>query len=84
VEIDVDLIKRAQMLTFMEYSLSEVEDILLNEGYPDKQIKELVGSTEEALDNLIPDKMKTAYQPVKKSYGEKTKLVKLLKQITKK
>jgi hypothetical protein len=79
VEIDIDLIKRAQMLTFMENSLSEVADILLKEGYPEKQIKELIGSTEKALDNLIPDKMKTAYQPVDKGYGYKTKLAKIIK-----
>lgn len=78
MEIDVDLIKRAQMLTFMENSLSEVEEILLREGYPEKQIKNYLGSTEEALDDLIPDRMKTAYQPVDKGYGYKTKLAKII------
>jgi hypothetical protein len=78
VEIDVDLIKRAQMLTFMEYPLSEVKEILIKDGYPEKQVAELIGSTKKALDDLIPDKIKNAYQPVDKGYGYKTKLAKII------
>ncbi|MDD2234096.1 MAG: hypothetical protein PHZ11_02425 [Desulfitobacteriaceae bacterium] len=78
MEIDVDLIKRAQMLTFMENSLSEVEEILLREGYPENQVKTYIGSTEAALDSLMPDRTKIDHQLVDKGYDYKTKLEKII------
>jgi hypothetical protein len=77
VEIDYDLMKHAQTLTLMEYPLSKVKEILIRDGYPEEQVVELIDSTEETLEDLIPEKMKNAYLPVDKGYGYKTKLVKI-------
>lgn len=54
MEIDNNLILRAQMLLTLEHPLSQVRDILLREGYPDEQVMELIEATEEVLNYLVP------------------------------
>ncbi len=78
MEIDDDLMKRAQILTLMEYPLSEVREILMKDGYPEAQVAELIDSTEETLEDLLPDKMKDPYPPVDKRYGYKTKMARII------
>ncbi|MHB8124834.1 MAG: hypothetical protein ACYDEJ_04175 [Desulfitobacteriaceae bacterium] len=73
VEIDIDLIKHAQMLTLQEYPLSQVREILLKEEYPGEQVREYIDCTEEALNDLVPKNLRSE-QPVRKSSGEKTKI----------
>lgn len=54
VEIDYDLVQRAQMLLTLDHPLSQVRDILLREGYPGEQVNELIDATEEVLNYLVP------------------------------
>ena len=54
MEIDYNLVQRAQMLLTLDHPLSQVRDILLREGYPQEQVIELIDATEEVLNYLIP------------------------------
>ncbi|MFZ3132133.1 MAG: hypothetical protein WA125_13840 [Desulfosporosinus sp.] len=54
MDIDYDLIQRAQMLLTLEHPLVSVRDILLGEGYPQDQVVELMDATEEVLNYLVP------------------------------
>ncbi len=54
MDIDYNLIQRAQMLLTLEHSSSSVRDILLREGYPEDQVVELMEATEEVLNYLVP------------------------------
>jgi len=54
LDIDFNLIQRAQMLLTLEHPLISVRDILLQEGYPEDQVVELMDATEEVLNYLIP------------------------------
>jgi len=54
LDIDYNLIQRAQMLLTLEHSSSSVRDILLREGYPEDQVVELMEATEEVLNYLVP------------------------------
>ncbi|MDP4125363.1 MAG: hypothetical protein Q8912_00220 [Bacillota bacterium] len=54
MDIDYNLIQRAQMLLTLEHPLPQVRDILLGEGYPEEQVVELMDATEEVLNYLIP------------------------------
>lgn len=54
MDIDYNLIQRAQMLLTLEYPLNSVRDILLREGYPKDQVAELMDATEEVLNYLVP------------------------------
>lgn len=54
MEIDNNLVQRAQMLLTLEHPLSQVREILLREGYPGEQITELIDATEEVLNYLVP------------------------------
>jgi len=54
MDFDTKLVRRAQMLLTLDHSLSQVKDILLREGYPDDQVKELIDATEEVLNYFTP------------------------------
>jgi hypothetical protein len=54
VEIDYNLVQRAQMLLTLDHPLNQVRDILLREGYPQEQVAELMDATEEVLNYLVP------------------------------
>jgi len=54
MEIDYNLVQRAQMLLTLDHPLSQVREILLREGYPEEQVAELIDATEEALNYLVP------------------------------
>jgi hypothetical protein len=54
VEIDNNLVQRAQMLLTLDHPLSQVREILLREGYPGEQVMELIEATEEVLNYLVP------------------------------
>ena len=54
MDIDYNLIQRAQMLLTLEHPLPQVRDILLREGYPQEQVVELMDATEEVLNYLVP------------------------------
>lgn len=54
MDIDYNLIQRAQMLLTLEHPLTSVRDILLREGYPQDQVGELMDATEEVLNYLVP------------------------------
>jgi hypothetical protein len=54
MDIDYNLVQRAQMLLTLEHPLNQVRDILLREGYPQEQVGELMDATEEVLNYLVP------------------------------
>lgn len=54
MEIDNNLVQRAQMLLTLEHPLAQVREILLREGYPGEQVTELIDATEEVLNYLVP------------------------------
>lgn len=54
MEIDNNLVQRAQMLLTLDHPLSQVREILLREGYPGEQVMELIEATEEVLNYLVP------------------------------
>ncbi len=54
MDIDYNLIQRAQMLLTLEHPLTSVRDILLREGYPQDQVGELMDATAEVLNYLVP------------------------------
>jgi len=54
LDIDYNLVQRAQMLLTLEHSSDAVRDILLREGYPQDQVIELMDATEEVLNYLVP------------------------------
>jgi len=54
MDIDYNLVQRAQMLLTLEHPLSQVREILLREGYPQEQVTELIDATEEVLNYLVP------------------------------
>ncbi|WP_407308686.1 hypothetical protein [Desulfosporosinus sp. SB140] len=54
MDIDYNLIQRAQMLLTLDHPLTQVRDILLREGYPQEQVVELMDATEEVLNYLVP------------------------------
>ncbi len=54
MDIDYNLIQRAQMLLTLEHPLTSVSDILLREGYPEDQVVELMDATAEVLNYLVP------------------------------
>ena len=54
MDIDYNLIQRAQMLLTLEHPLTSVRDILIGEGYPQDQVVELMDATEEVLNYLVP------------------------------
>ncbi|MHB8124833.1 MAG: hypothetical protein ACYDEJ_04170 [Desulfitobacteriaceae bacterium] len=54
MEIDNDLVQRAQMLLTLEHPLSQIREILLREGYAGEQVTELIDATEEVLNYLVP------------------------------
>ncbi|CAA7601165.1 Hypothetical protein DEACI_1818 [Acididesulfobacillus acetoxydans] len=54
MDIDYNLVQRAQMLLTLDHPLSQVKDILLREGYPENQVFELMDATEEALNYMVP------------------------------
>ncbi len=54
MDFDSELVRRAQMLLTLDHSLIQVKDILLREGYPGDQVKELIEATEEVLNYFVP------------------------------
>lgn len=54
MEIDYNLVQRAQMLLTLDHPLTQVREILLREGYPNDQVDELMDATEEVLNYLVP------------------------------
>ncbi len=54
MEIDYNLVQRAQMLLTLDHPLTQVREILLREGYPQEQVTELIDATEEVLNYLVP------------------------------
>lgn len=54
MDIDYNLVQRAQMLLTLDHPLTQVKDILLREGYPQDQVVELIEATEEVLNYLVP------------------------------
>ncbi|MDI6811945.1 MAG: hypothetical protein QMC95_01535 [Desulfitobacteriaceae bacterium] len=54
MDIDYNLVQRAQMLLTLDHPLTQVKEILLREGYPAEQVDELIDATEEALNYLVP------------------------------
>lgn len=54
MDIDYNLVQRAQMLLTLEHSSDSVRNILLQEGYPQEQVMELMDATEEVLNYLVP------------------------------
>lgn len=54
MDFDSELVRRAQMLLTLDHSLAQVKEILLREGYPDDQVKELIDATEEVLNYFVP------------------------------
>ena len=54
MDIDYNLVQRAQMLLTLDHPLTQVREILLREGYQHEQVAELMDATEEVLDYLIP------------------------------
>ncbi|NLI91804.1 MAG: hypothetical protein GX434_06225 [Peptococcaceae bacterium] len=54
MDFNPELVRRAQMLLTLDHSLSQVKEILLREGYPDDQVKELIEATEEVLNYFVP------------------------------
>lgn len=54
VDIDYNLVQRAQMLLTLDHPLTQVRDILLREGYQQEQVVELMDATEEVLNYLVP------------------------------
>lgn len=54
MDIDYNLVQRAQMLLTLDHPLTQVKDILLREGYPQDQVTELIEATEEVLNYLVP------------------------------
>ncbi|RNC29328.1 MAG: hypothetical protein AWM53_00681 [Candidatus Dichloromethanomonas elyunquensis] len=54
MDFDPELVRRAQTLLTLDHSLSQVKEILLREGYPNGQVKELIDATEEVLNYFVP------------------------------
>jgi len=54
MDIDYNLVQRAQMLLTLDHPLTQVREILLREGYPQEQVGELMDATEEVLNYLVP------------------------------
>ncbi|HZK56188.1 MAG TPA: hypothetical protein VFC84_18690 [Desulfosporosinus sp.] len=54
MDIDYNLVQRAQMLLTLEHPVTSVRDILLREGYPQDQVVELMEATEEVLTYHVP------------------------------
>lgn len=54
MDFDYSLVQRAQMLLTLEHPITQVQDILLREGYPQDQVVELMDATSEVLNYLIP------------------------------
>ncbi|MGI5901350.1 MAG: hypothetical protein ACOX7U_02590 [Desulfitobacteriia bacterium] len=54
MDFDTELVRRAQMLLTLDHSLNQVKEILLREGYPSDQVKELIEATEEVLNYFVP------------------------------
>lgn len=54
MEINPELIQRAQMLLTLDHSLSQVKEILLRDGYPENEVIELIEATEEVLNYFSP------------------------------
>lgn len=54
MDIDYDLVQRAQMLLTLDQPLAQVREVLLREGYPKDQVSELMDATEEVLNYLVP------------------------------
>lgn len=54
MDIDYNLVQRAQMLLTLDHPLKQVREILLREGYPQEQVIELMDATEEVLNYLVP------------------------------
>lgn len=54
MDIDYNLVQRAQMLLTLDHPLTQVREILLREGYPQEQVVELMDATEEVLNYLVP------------------------------
>lgn len=52
MDIDLDLVQRAQVLLTMDHPLSQVEELLIQEGYPREQVQELIRATHDALNYL--------------------------------
>lgn len=54
MDFNPELVQRAQMLLTLDHSLTQVKEILIREGYPNDQVKELIDATEEVLNYFIP------------------------------
>lgn len=54
MDIDYNLVQRAQMLLTLDHPLTQVREILLREGYQQEQVVELMDATEEVLNYLVP------------------------------
>ncbi|MHB8132399.1 MAG: hypothetical protein ACYDEX_25885 [Mobilitalea sp.] len=54
MDIDYNLVQRAQMLLTLDHPLTQVREILLREGYQQEQVGELMDATEEVLNYLVP------------------------------
>lgn len=54
MEIDYGLVQRAQMLLTLDHPLHQVRDILIQEGYAEDQVGELMDATEQVLNYLVP------------------------------
>jgi hypothetical protein len=54
MNIDPEMVRRAQMLLTLDHSLPQVKEILLREGYSDDQVADLIDATEEVLNYFVP------------------------------
>ncbi|MCL1917147.1 MAG: hypothetical protein FWG14_02340 [Peptococcaceae bacterium] len=54
---DTELLRRAQVLLTLDYSLGQVREILLHEGFPEKDVHELIDTTEKSIKNVAPPKI---------------------------
>ncbi len=54
MDIDYNLVQRAQMLLTLDHPLTQVREILLREGYQQEQVVELMDATEEVLNYIVP------------------------------
>ncbi|MDR2736782.1 MAG: hypothetical protein LBB49_04390, partial [Gracilibacteraceae bacterium] len=56
MQSDSEMLRRAQVLLTLDYSLSQVREILLHEGFPDKEVHDLIDTTEKSIKNVTSPK----------------------------
>ena len=54
---ETELLRRAQVLLTLDYSLGQVREILLHEGFPEKDVHDLIDATEKSIKNVAPPKI---------------------------